>query len=68
MRWTVQRYGQANKPTSIYVELTQENDLPILFKEGNIRLEIPDETGNVVCLVCVYLKGRGIVPETMTRR
>lgn len=68
MRFVVQEYKQDKDSLSlpgIFIELTETGDIPTLFREGCIRLSIPNETGKPIQTICVYLKGRGIVPEKL---
>ena len=62
-RFIMQEYSSdRDTPSSqgIFMELTQEQDLPQLFAEGYIRLPLCNTDGEVIHQVVVYLKGRGI--------
>jgi len=68
MRFIMQEYNSNKKESSspgIFIELTQEQDLPQLFSEGCIRLPLCNTNGEVIHEVVVYLKGRGISAERL---
>jgi hypothetical protein len=52
----------------IFIELTQEQDLPQLFSEGYIRLPLCSADGEVMHQVVLYLKGCGISAESLQSR
>lgn len=63
MRFTIQRYNDgkdAPDMPGIFIELTTDQDLPVLLRDGFIKLPICGSGGEVVQTVTVYLKGREI--------
>lgn len=63
MRFSIQRYNDgkdAPDMAGVFIELTVEQDLPALLREGFIKLPLCEPGGEVVQTVTVYLKGRGI--------
>ncbi len=71
MRFILQEFNSDKKRASnpgIFIELTQEQDLPKLFSEGYVDLPLYGKDGEIVHQVVVYLKGRGISAEKLHLR
>jgi len=69
MRFSIQRYSDgkdAPNMAGVFIELTTEQDLPALLRDGFIKLPICSEGGEVVQTVTVYLKGRGLRYDSIT--
>ena len=68
MRFILQSYKHTKDSQSIpsiYIELTEQADIPELFREGHVTMPTANSDGEVVQQVCVFLRGRGIVPEKL---